>query len=429
MKPHDTRNMGRREFLAAAGTANLMILSPQTALGSAANSAVRLGLVGCGGRGTHVSTSFAKHAKAHVTALADLYPDQLDKAKQHFDGVSKEHGYSPIDRSQMFVGANAYKELVSSNQIDAVYVATPVYFHPEHFEVAVDAGKHVYLEKPVGLDVPGVKRVLRAAEKAKGRQSVTVGLQLRHATPYVELVKRLHGGQIGEIVSGLVHYYAGALERPERPGAAALDLRVRNWMWDKALSGDIVVEQNVHVLDVTNWALKGHPVEAWGRSGRRGRTDSGDCNSHYDCVLVYPKDVHISFASTQFIKGSWNVEMQYFGQKGNAQANYGTPVQITGDEPWEFPGLGENTEQLDTKAAMTGAFKGALDDADPNKQKAFVESISSGKFLNEIDFGAESTLSAILARTAAETGRAVGWDEILRSEEVWDSKVDWSKFA
>jgi len=129
------------------------------------------------------------------------------------------------------------------------------------------------------------------------------------------------------------------------------------------------------------------------------------------------------------MKGSWNVEMQYFGEKGNAQANYGSPVQITGDEPWEFPGLGESAEETDTQAAMTGAFKGALDDADPNKQKAFIESIKSGKFLNEVGYAAESTLSAILARTAAETGRAVGWDEILRSEEVWNPKVDWSKFG
>lgn len=414
------RKIDRRQFL-AAGAANLMILSPQTAFGSAANSAVRLGLIGCGGRGLHVSSSFIEHTGVRVTAIADLYQDRLNEG-------SEQLGKFGTPPSTKFLGIDAFKELVASDEVDAVQISTPVYFHPEHFEAAVAAGKHVYLEKPVSVDVPGAKRVLRAAAKAKGRQSVTVGLQIRYASPYVELVKRIHDGALGEIVSGLVYYYAGALQRPEWPDVSAVERRVRNWMFDKRLSGDIIVEQNVHVLDVTNWVLKGHPLSVYSKAGRRGRTDQGDCSSHYDCTFVYPNDVHISFASTQFITGSWDVEMRYFGTQANAKANYDSPVRIRGDVEWAFPGLEMSKEVVtDTEKAQTGVLGGGLDDADPNKQKSFIDSITSGNFLNEVDYAAESTLTAIMARQAAETGRVVTWDEVNRSNEVWDPQVNWSR--
>ena len=424
----EDKRIGRRGFLGAA-SAGLMFIKPESVRGSAANSAVRLGLLGCGGRGVFVTESFVKHTDARVTALADLFQDQLDNAKKHFDEVAKEYGHAAVDPSQMFRGPEAYQQLVASKEVDAVYVATPVYFHPEHFAAAVMAGKHVYLEKPVGLDVPGVKRVLRAAERAKGRQSVTVGLQLRHATPYVDLVSRIHQGALGDIVCGLVFYYAGALDLPERPAATLLERRVRDWLWDKRLSGDIVVEQNVHVIDVTNWALRAHPLQVTGVSGRKGRTDRGDCNSHYNCTFTYPNSVHISFASTQFIEGSWNVAMQYFGTNANAEANYNRPVRITGKVEWEFPGLGPTPPATDEATAAKGAFSGALDDADPNKQKAFVESISSGNYLNEVDYGAESTLSAIMARMAADRGTVVTWDDVMRSDEVWDPEIELDKLG
>jgi predicted dehydrogenase len=405
--------LGRREFVAAAGAT---LLNPSLVRGSAAQGAVRLGLLGCGGRGVGVAESFVKNAGARITAVADLFSDRAEAARKQFQAGA----------SQVFSGPHAAQALLASSEIDAAYIATPVFYHPEHLEAAVAAGKHVYVEKPVAVDVPGVKRALRAAEAAKGKVSVTVGLQLRHATPYVELARRIHAGGIGEIVSGLVHYYAGPIERPSWPKASPQERRLRNWMHDRTLSGDIVVEQNVHVLDFTNWILGGHPLSVWGAAGRKGRRDAGDCSSHYDCTFVYPNDIHVSFASTQFIEGAWDVAMRFFGTTGNAEAHYDAPVRITGKQPWTFPGLGAPGQVTDNKAAVTGVFHGALDDADAMKQRAFVESITSGRFLNEVAPGADSTMSAIMARMAADTGRVVRWEDVVESQEAWDPHIDGS---
>ncbi|MEN6602187.1 MAG: gfo/Idh/MocA family oxidoreductase, partial [Bryobacteraceae bacterium] len=253
---------------------------------------------------------------------------------------------------------------------------------------------------------------------------VAVGFQIRHATPFVELAKRVHAGALGIPVCGLTYYYAGAIARPEWPGVSPATRRLRNWVHDRVLSGDIIVEQNIHIIDVTNWMLQGHPLKAVGAGGRVGRDDKGDCFSHFNCQYTYPGDVHITMNSTQFIKGSWSVAMQYFGTRGNAEAHYDSPVCITGAEPWEFPIQTKAGQITDSKAAVTGSFKGALDDADPNKQRAFIASITSGNLLAQAELGAESALSAMLGRTAAYTGREVTWDDLLRSNEVWDAKLD-----
>ncbi len=179
---------------------------------------------------------------------------------------------------------------------------------------------------------------------------------------------------------------------------------------------------------MTNWLLGAHPLEASGYTGRGGRTDQGDCNGHFNCLFKYPNDVHVSFASTQFGTAAWGVGMQYYGTKGCAEARYDAPVRISGETQWEFPGLGK-PQAVDAATAATGTFHGALDDADPNKQKAFVESITSGKLINEAQSGADSALAGILGRTAAYTGRKVTWDELMKSTEVWDPKIDLKQFA
>ena len=345
--------------------------------------------------------------------------------------AAAEHraGKPAVAAANLFKGMRAHEALFASKDVDAVYIATPPFFHPAHLEAALAAGKHVYLEKPVGVDVPGCKRVMALGEKARAKKlSLAVGFQIRHASPYVELARRIHAGEIGAPVCGQIHYFASAINRPDWPNATPVERRVRNWVHDKALSGDIIVEQNVHIIDVTNWLLKGHPVKAVGSGGRAGRTDKGDAWSHYNCVFTYPGDVHISFASTQFGTAGWGVGMQYFGTKGIAEARYDAPVRISGETRWEFPGLGR-PPATDQAAAVTGAFRGALEDADPNKQKAFIESITSGNPINEAQQGAESALAGILGRTAAYTGREVTWDQMMKSKEVWDPKMDWKQFA
>jgi predicted dehydrogenase len=420
--------VGRREFLGVAAAAGVTILKPRLVFGTQANSAVRLGLLGCGGRGTNVTGSFIANTAAVVTALGDLFPDQLQNAKAALDAAAAKAGKPAIDGKNLFRGPDAYKQLFASADVDAVYIATPPFYHPSHLEAALAAGKHVYLEKPVAVDVPGAKKVMALGKKYDGKRSLAVGFQIRHASPYVELVKRVHEGQIGAPVSGQIHYFASALQRPEFSDKSPVERRLRNWVHDKALSGDVIVEQNVHVIDVTNWLLGSHPLEASGYTGRGGRTDKGDCNGHFNCLFKYPNDVHVSFASTQFGSAAWGVGMQYYGTKGCAEARYDAPVRMTGEIQWEFPGLGR-PQAVDAATAATGTFHGALDDADPNKQKAFVESIASGKPINEAQSGAESALAGMLGRQAAYTGRKVTWDDLMKSTEIWDPKIDLKQFA
>src|SRR5512143_337976 len=338
-----TKTTGRREFLGtAAVAAGITILKPSVVFGTQANSAVRLGLLGCGGRGRNVMGSFLENTPAVLTAIGDMFKDNLDAGAAELNGVSQKQNKPAVDAAHLFKGPDAYHQLFASKDVDAVYIATPPWFHPMHGEAAIAAGKHTYLEKPVGVDVPACKKVMALGDVAKAKKlSLAVGFQIRHASAYVELAKRVHAGDIGQPVTGAIHYFASAIERPEWPDATPAERRLRNWVHDKALSGDIIVEQNVHIIDVTNWLLKGHPVKVVGSGGRAGRTDAGDCWSHYNLVFTYPGDVHVGFGSTQFGKAAWGVGMQYYGTKGCAEARYDAPVRISGETNWEFPGLGK----------------------------------------------------------------------------------------
>lgn len=425
---NSNHKIGRREFIGTAATAaaGLMIIKPEFVRGAAANSAVRLGILGCGGRGEAVGTGFVDNTNTRIVALADLFADQLEKAQQYFDGRQKGKGYEAIDPKQLFRGPKAFEEIAHSKEVDAILITTPPYYHPHHLEAVVKAGKHVYCEKPVAVDVPGAKRVIRAGEKAEGKLSLDVGFQIRNAPPWVELTRRLQSGALGKIACGLAYYYCGALERPDWPKASPEEKRLRNWVFDRVLSGDIIVEQNVHVIDLCNWILQGHPVKAVGSGGRKVRADHGNCWDNFNLVFTYPGDIQVSFGSTQFDKPEFDAAVRLFGTRGSAEAHYDHRVSISGEEPWDA-GLGPAKEGGQFSAA--GAFKGSLDQADAEKQKAFIESITGGKFHNQAAQGAETALSGMLGRTAAYTGKTVTWDELLRSDESWDAKIDLNKLA
>lgn len=415
--------MDRRAFLGASGAAAFTIVKPELVRGTQRNSAVRLALFGCGGRGTGVAGSFVANTSAAVTALGDLFEGQLAKAKDRLDTAAAKVSKPAIGRGQLYSGPDSLDRLLESKEIDAVLIATPPYFHPEHLAKTVAAGKHVYCEKPVAVDVAGCLNVIETGKEAQDRLSLVIGFQLRHAPPYVQIRERIRRGDIGAVVCGLSHYFAGAIRRPEWPNASPQERRLRNWIHDKVISGDIFVEQNIHLVDLNNWLLDAHPVEASGTCGRRGRRDSGDCSSHFDVIFRYPDGTHITVASTQFIEGEWDVAVRLFGEEGNAELRYDAPVRITGRRPWDAPGVGK-PGKTETEAAVAGAFKGAIEDADAEKERHWIESITSGRFLNEAAQGAESTLSAILGRTAAYTGRTLTYDEVVRSGEKWDAGLD-----
>jgi len=430
-KEEQASKVDRRKFLetTAAATAGMMFLKPELVRGSAANSAVRVGLLGCGGRGTEDASNLVDTGGARVVALADMFQDQLDKARSHFDEMQKTKGFSALDAQQLFLGPKAYEQIAASKEVDAVVIATPPYFHPQHLETAVAAGKHVYCEKPVAVDVPGALKVIEIGKRAEGKLSLDVGFQIRDCPPFVEMVRRIHAGALGKIVCGEAHYLTGYIDRPAWPNASTGEKRLRNWIYDRILSGDIIVEQNIHVVDICNWILQSHPMKVAATGGRAGRPTDGDVYGNYNAVFQYPGGVDITFSSTQFVKGWWDVTERFFGTKGVSQSPYTGPLGIWGDQPWQYG-------QPDTKDAaapqafsVTGKFSSNLDLADPEKKKAFVESVVSGRFHNQAEKGAESALSCMMARMAAYTGREITWEETLKSREVWDAKLDLNKLG
>jgi predicted dehydrogenase len=424
----DHSKSDRRAFLAGAAAAGFMIVKPQLVRGAQANSAVRVGLLGCGGRGTVDATSIAINGPARIVALADLFEDRLTAAKKHFDEVAHKQHYAGVAAAQMFQGPHAAERILDSPEVDAVVIATPPYFHSQHLAAAVAAGKHVYCEKPVGVDVPGALRAIETGRRAEGRVSLDVGFQIRKAPPFVELVRRIHAGALGEISCGEAYYYCPFLKMPDYPNAAPAELRLRHWLYDRVLSGDIIVEQNIHVIDICNWVLQGHPVKAIGAGGRKGRTESpGDNWSHFDVVFYYPNDVHVSFSSCQFGKAPFEASERFFGTRGSSQSPYSGALQIAGEEPWIWNGGEKNGPRPHGEFSLTGDFSDNLAQADSEKHADFIQSIVSGKLHNQAALGAESALSAMLGRTAAYTGREASWEELLRSTDVWDAGIDLEK--
>jgi myo-inositol 2-dehydrogenase / D-chiro-inositol 1-dehydrogenase len=429
-KQRRAEGIDRRSFIgSAAVTAGLMAVHPALVRGTAANSAIRVGLLGCGGRGTEDAANLIETGGARVTALADLFQDQLDAARVHFNQIQQAKNYPVLDTTQLFAGPDAYQKIAASKEVDAIVVATPPYFHPLHLEAAVGGGKHVYLEKPVAVDVPGAMKVMEIGKRAEGKLSLDVGFQIRDCPPFVELVRRIHSGAIGKIVCGEAHYLTGYIERPQWPDASPEEHRLRNWVYDKVLSGDIIVEQNIHVVDICNWVLKSHPLKATAAGGRQGRPQDGDAYGNYHVVFRYPEGVDLTFSSTQFAKGWWDVTERFFGTKGTSQSPYVGPLGIWGDEPWQDPSSAPKDASQPQAFSVTGNFRSNLEQADPQKKKAFVDSIASGQFHNQAAAGAESALSCIMARMAAYQGREVSWEETLKSTESWDAKLDLNKIV
>lgn len=422
--------MDRREFISGSAASGMMILSARTAFGYEANSAVRIGLLGCGNRGTTVATSFAKNTPARIVALADLFPDQLAAAKTHFDALNASLGVPAIDPSLMFRGSKAFEELAASSAIDAVQISTPPWFHVQHLEAAIAAGKHAYCEKPLGVDVAQAQQALAIGKRAAGRVSLDVGFQVRSAPPIAEVVRRIHAGDLGKPVCIAAHYNAPNAVSHSGANWSADEFRLRNWLWDRVLSGDILVEQNIHVIDLCNWMLGGHPVKATATGGRKAITHAGDTWDNYQVIYTYPNDVHVSFSSTQWgSNGFFDVTERVFGEKGIAEAPYSGPVRIIGENAWEWKGEGAAGSNGPATFAANGAFTDNLEFADREKDRAFIESITSGQFHNQAEAGVDSALSAMLGRMAGQLGREVTWDEQLQHGERYTMSIDMRQFG
>jgi predicted dehydrogenase len=423
--------MNRRDFIqTGTGVASgLLLLKPETVFGSQANSAVRLGLLGCGNRGTSVATSFSKSTTAQVVALADIFPDNLAKGKAHFDEVNAGLGRSPIDSKLLFHGPNAFEQLAASPDVDLIQISTPPFFHVQHLGAAVAAGKHVYCEKPVGIDVAQTRQALEIAKKVKASQSVDVGFQCRSAPPIAAIATKIQGGALGKIASVAANYNAPASLEKMRAGESPDEYRLRNWLWFRALSGDILVEQNIHIIDLCNWLLGARPLKAKTTGGRNILTHAGDCWDNYQVDFTYPNDVHLSFSSTQFgAYGGFDAGLRMFGAEGMATVPYSGAVQIVGANAWKWEDSRATAPSSGTFAA-NGAFLDNLEFADRDKERSFIESIVSGPTHNQIASGVETALSCMLGRMAGYTGREVTWDELLKHGESYELGMKLEEFA
>lgn len=391
-----SNHQGRRNFLRSAGT-GLLILEPKTVFGTQANSSIEFGLIGCGGRGTWIGGSFQEFAGARLVAMADVLPDRMESAGRRI-------GATPATRR--YKGLMGYRELVDS-RLDVVVIESPPYCHPEQAAAAIQAGKHVYMAKPVAVDVAGCQSIIASGEKAKGKLSFFVDFQFRARQVFRELAGRVHGGAIGRPVMGHVYYHTGRLRRKDQPGDTPAVARLRNWVFDKALSGDIIVEQNVHALDAGDWLLNARPVRAYGTGGRKARVDVGDCWDHFVVTYWYPEDVKVDFSSTQCIKGYNDICARVYGTEGTAEMHYGGLSAITGSQPWK------GAEKDDT------GRRGTIDNI-----TNFVTEVRAGRLVNNAEEAAQSTLTAVLGRMAAYGQRIVTWDEMMRSNAKLDYRLE-----
>ena len=420
--------MNRRKFLQGASTAcSLMIVKPSVAFSYAANSAVQYGLLGCGKRGTSVATSFATNTQARVVALGDIFPDQLAIGKQHFDQLNSKLGVPAVDPKLTFHGWEAYKAMAANPHIDAVQISTPPFFHVEHMDILSAGGKHVYCEKPVGVDIPQTRRALQIAKRIDGKVSASVGFQIRSAPPFAEIVQRIHAGQIGKIASIAGYYNAPPATYPDRGAMPHDEQRLRNWLWDKTLSGDILLEQNIHVIDVCNWVMGSHPLKATARASRKVIQNFGNINDNYEVIFEYPGEVELVFSSTQFnAPGYFDVKETFFGTEGIAEMPYKGALRIQGQKPWTWTG---SEQESGAKFAADGAFSDNLADADKMKDRSFIESITGNKFQNQIAAGVESARTCMMARKSAETGCTVSWQDIEADTEQYQLDIEIRKFV
>ncbi len=359
-----------------------LLMTAAAARGSAANSSVRVGLIGAGGRGTFDASLLVKHTAARVTAIADIDPAHIARAKKTLDAAGA-------------VEYADFRKLLASD-VDAVLIATPVFLHPEHLEAAIQAGKHIYIEKPAGADVEGCKRVLKAADGADRRINITFGFQQRYGPGYRKAHALVHSAEFGKLRFAHSHWIKGVNtrgeeQRMERPRNEAEKLKY--WKVWRETFGDFIVETYCHGVDVLNWFMGGHPEKASG-SGSQLVIRRGDQRDHCSVTFTYAGDVQANLTGSQ-IAPLWHRDV--------AERFYSAGMVVeTAREYWKLhKGRGDVTEEREPRDITIDALA------------EFVKRVAEGRPENTGVSAAESTLTAILARTAMDVGREVTWKELV----------------
>jgi len=389
--------VSRRSFIAGAGAAavSFSVVDPKLARGYTANSKVDLGIMGCGGRGTWIINLFKEHGGYNIVAAADYFQDRVDNLGGKFE----------VKPENRFTGLSGYRRMLQ-RKLDAVVVESPPYFHPEHAAAGVEAGCHVYVAKPIAVDVPGCNTIGQSGKKATEKGlCFLVDFQTRADEFYIEALKRVHDGAIGQFAFGEATYHAGVPWKGQLKYAQEDDpeSRLRAWGLSRILSGDIITEQNIHTLDVVNWIMNGPPVCAYGTGGQKVR-DFGTCWDTFSVVFKYPDNVGITFSSRQFNGHGTQPEgirNRMFGTKGVLETQYGGEVLIRGENFYR----GGSTPTIYKQGAV-------------NNIATFHANIQAGECKNPtVAESVRSNLLTILGRTAAYEGRVVTWDEIVKSNE------------
>ncbi len=419
---HETSPASRRQFfkqasLFMAGAAAASRLPMVHASSEGDGMQIKIGLIGCGGRGTgavldalgaatkviypqagyhteDVAADAAIQKKdIRVVALADLFPERLDKCQVQLQKLGIQ-----VPKEMTFTGFDAYQQLLAVGEVNYVILATPPHFRPAHLKAAIEAGKHVFMEKPVAVDAPGVKTVIEAGQLARQKHlGIVAGTQRRHMRTYQETIKRIQEGALGEIVYARCYWNGGEIWVIERePGWSDLEWQYRNWNYFTWLSGDHIVEQHVHNLDIMNWVLGAHPVRAVSAlGGRQVRTRSvhGHIFDHFAVEFEYPGGVRMLSQSRQINGCDGKVEEAVVGTLGESNCkNQITPKK---GDAWRFRGKERSAYQLE--------------------HEDLIASIRAGQPLNEAQAVAESTMTGIIGREAAYSGKAVPWDAAMQS--------------
>jgi len=429
IKINNMKNIKRRTFFKGAAAASaLTLISPSAAFGSRANSAIRMGIIGCGGRGSAVISSIIGNTNTALVAMADLFDDKLRSALPVYNKLNSSKSMPDLPKGNIYQGSKAYLALLNNKDVDAVLVSTPCYSHPQFVEAAIAAGKHVYCEKPAATDVTGSLQMIRTGEAAERKGlNLAIGFQIRFATAYVEMIKRIKEGLIGDVINAQIFYFSGGVPVRQDRSMSYDEARIRNHFHFRTLSGGILADQGIHVLDVCNWGLGTHPLRAMGTGGNRNASEFGDTWTNYQVIYQYPGDVNVSFHSTQQGSHGGDVCARFIGTKGIAEAHYSGGVFIEGENRWDS-GVARAGQKSTEEQRVAGIFLSSLHDADRNKDIAFINTIESGKPINEALQGAESTLTAILGRMAATSGEVTTWDEMMLSGERLDPMLDLAQF-
>lgn len=384
----------RRDVLRTSTAATAAILLPSGVFAQGKDQ-IKIGLIGCGGRGTGAAIDAADADPGVVLwSMGDVFTDKM----QSSTGTLKER---LMDRFQVtadrtHLGFDAFEKVIKSG-VDVVVLCTPPAFRPAHLKAAIDAGKHVFMEKPVAVDGPGIRSVIESANAAKAKGlAIVAGTQRRHDVAYREAMARIHDGAMGEVVACYAYWNQGGLwMHPRKEGWSDMEWQMRNWLYFAWLSGDHIVEQHIHNMDVCNWAMKGHPVKATSLGGRQVRTDAayGHIFDHFATEYEYANGVKMVSMCRQIDGTASRVSEHLVGTRGSSNGN----TVIRGENAWRWEGERPNPYMLE--------------------HRNLIKSIRDGNVINEGVQVAESTMTAIMGRMSAYTGQEVTWEQAMASTE------------